>query len=90
MKKIPLLFLLLAISKIATAQYTYITDRRFFDPTDLTGYDFRPDRMEIPNEIETELDPGDYSFGISTNNLYVENEAIKKVTISATRITVIN
>ena len=79
MKKIPLLLLLFIIAKIATAQYTYITDRRFFDPTDLVGYDFRPDRMEIPNEMEDELDPGDYSFGISTNNLYVEGEGIKGV-----------
>ena len=79
MKKTTFLLILLAFTKIATAQYTYITDRRFFVPNDLIGYDFRPDRMEIPNEMENELDPGEYSFGISTNNLYVEGEGIKGV-----------
>ena len=79
MKKINLLFLFLALTIIAEAQYTYITDRRFFVPTDLIGYDFRPDRMEVPNEIEEEVSAGDYSFGISTSNLYVAGDGIKGV-----------
>jgi len=79
MKKYTFLFLLLTFAKIADAQYTYITDRRFFDPTDLIGYDFRPDRMEIPDEMEDEISAGDYSFGISFNNLFVEGENIKGV-----------
>lgn len=79
MKKATILLLILAFAKIAEAQYTYITDRRFFEPTDLIGYDFKPDRMEIPNQTEDELEPGDYSFGISTNNLYVAGENIKGV-----------
>jgi len=79
MKKATILLLILAFAKIAEAQYTYITDRRFFEPTDLIGYDFKPDRMEIPNELEEELEPGDYSFGVSANNLYVAGEEIKGV-----------
>lgn len=79
MKKTTILLLILAFAKIAEAQYTYITDRRFFEPTDLIGYDFKPDRMEIPNQMEDEIEPGDYSFGISAKNLYVVGEGIKGV-----------
>lgn len=79
MKKITILLIFFVCAKFVDAQYTYITDRRFFEPTDLIGYDFKPDRIEIPNEMEDELEPGDYSFGISTNNLYVVGEGIKGV-----------
>ena len=59
--------------------YTFISDRKFKDPTDLIGYDFRPNTMEVRGEHEEELDPGSYSFGITMNNLYVDGEGLKGV-----------
>lgn len=64
---------------IAQDDFTYISDRKFFLPNNLIGYDFRPNYMEIPNETEEELSPGEYSFGISKNNLYVDGGDIKGV-----------
>jgi len=76
-------FILFAIlfSTFLKAQdtYSYISDRRFYGPEDLIGYDFRPDHMEIPEEWEEPLSPGDYSFGISHSNLYVNGGDIKGV-----------
>ncbi|MEM9820282.1 MAG: hypothetical protein AAF985_04395 [Bacteroidota bacterium] len=62
-----------------SAYYSYISDRKFKDPTDLIGYDFRPSILEIRGEGEEELDPGSHSFGITMNNLYVDGEGIKGV-----------
>ena len=71
---------LLCIGTAAFVQdYTYISDRKFPDPSDLIGYNFMPSGMEIPDELEEELDPGDYSFGITRNNLYVAGEKIAGV-----------
>lgn len=64
---------------IAQEDFTYISDRKFFLPDNLIGYDFRPNFMEIPNETEEELSPGEYSFGISNSNLYVDGGEIKGV-----------
>jgi hypothetical protein len=76
-------FILIAVlfSTFVKAQdgYTYISDRKFFGPEDLIGYDFRPDFMEIPHETEEKLSPGAYSFGISRNNLYTDGDGIKGV-----------
>lgn len=76
-----LLFLLLTIiGQVVSAQdYSYIQDRKFKDTESLLGYDFKPSGMEIPNERSEELDPGDYSFGITMRNLYVEGEEIRGV-----------
>jgi hypothetical protein len=63
----------------AQSNYTYISDRKFYGPEDLIGYDFRPEYMEIPDETEKKLSPGAYSFGISRNNLYVNGDGIKGV-----------
>ncbi len=82
MKKTHLLFVLFITSlslSFAQEDYTYISDRRFFLPSDLIGYDFRPNHMEVPNEYDSEIDPGEYSFGISSSNLYVEGEDIRGV-----------
>lgn len=82
MYKINLLILLVCSSfvcAIAQEDYTYISDRKFFFPNDLIGYDFRPNYMEIPNETEADLEPGEYSFGISQSNLYVDGGEIKGV-----------
>lgn len=79
--KIKLITLAILFSTIAKAQdvYTYISDRKFYGPEDLIGYDFCPEYMEIPDETEKKLSPGSYSFGISRNNLYVDGDGIKGV-----------
>lgn len=75
------LFLFIFAGFWADAQdyYSYISDRKFKDPTDLIGYDFRPNVLEVRGESEEELDPGSYSFGVTMNNLYVDGEGIKGV-----------
>ena len=63
-----LLFIIfLAFSFIAIGQedYSYISDRKFKDPTDLVGYDFVPGIMEIKGSSQEELSPGEYSFGVT-------------------------
>jgi len=59
--------------------YSYITDRKFSDPTDLIGFNFVPGGLEIRDQRMEELDPGDYAFGLTQNNLYVDGEGIKGV-----------
>ncbi len=63
----------------AQEQYSYMTDRIFYEATDMVGYNFVPDFMEVPNETEAELKVGEYSFGVTTNNLYVDGKGIKGV-----------
>ncbi|MFZ4542409.1 MAG: hypothetical protein ACOYOA_00020 [Saprospiraceae bacterium] len=58
---------------------SYINDRKFFDPTDLLGYNFRPAILEIKDIKKQNLVPGSYAFGITPNNLYVEGEGIAGV-----------
>lgn len=60
-------------------EFSYISDRRFIAPNHLIGFDFRPQVMEIRGESEKELSPGEYSFGITSNNLYVNGSGIKGV-----------
>ncbi len=81
MKHLNVLLFCIFFSFLAEAQYgyTYISDRRFYRVEDLVGYDFRPHKKEIPNVGEENLNPGEYSFGISFNNLYVEGEGIRGV-----------
>ena len=74
-----LCFICFAFFAQAQKNYSYITDRKFFDPTDLVGYNFRPGAVEIRDEYESELDPGEYSFGITQNNIYVEGGEIAGV-----------
>ena len=61
------------------AEYSYISDRKFFEPVDLIGYQFVPHGIEVPGKFETDLSPGEYSFGISSNNLYVIGDDIQGV-----------
>lgn len=60
-------------------QYSYISDKRFYDPEDLAGYDFVPSAMEIRGEMEREFQAGEYSFGVTLRNLYVEGPGIQGV-----------
>lgn len=67
---------------IASAQfvsYTYVTDRKFQDPTDLIGWQFRPSELEIPDTRKAKFGPGEYSFGVTQNNLFIEGEDIAGV-----------
>jgi len=73
-----LLFFLFSIT-VANAQYTYMSDRRFFSADEMIGYDFKPSVKEIPNDKQEELTPGQYSFGITHSNLYVKGEGIEGV-----------
>jgi len=74
------LFLIItAFSLSAQVNYSYISDRKFKDPTDLFGYDFVPGMKEIKGDSQEELSPGEYSFGITRANLFVEGEDIKGV-----------
>lgn len=80
-RKFLCLFLFLVIAQVLTAQsnYSYISDRKFTDPSDLIGYNFLPNAMEVPDEREEEISPGEYSFGVTLNNLYVNGDDIKGV-----------
>ncbi len=76
-----LLIFFLSASFLGVAQedYSYISDRKFKDPTDLMGYDFVPGIMEIKGESQQELSPGEYSFGVTEANLFVKGEEIEGV-----------
>ena len=69
-------FIFFAFSSITAQDYSYVSDRIFDGPESFFGYDFKPSVMEIPNESKDEIDPGDYSFGVTSRNLYVEGENI--------------
>jgi len=63
-----------------TTSYSYQTDRSFRDITDLIGYRFIPDFLDVPDDdVEQRLKAGDYSFSISKNNLYMEGGKIAGV-----------
>jgi hypothetical protein len=74
-----ILLLFLSLAAWAQAQHTYISDRRFFSADELIGCDFRPAAMEVPNEGQQDLEPGEYSFGITQNHLYVKGEGMEGV-----------
>ena len=63
----------------AQNQFSYISDCRFVDLKDLVGYGFFPGFIEVPNAKERALEPGEYTFGFSKNNLYVKGEEIAGV-----------
>ncbi|MBP7273417.1 MAG: hypothetical protein KA974_06225 [Saprospiraceae bacterium] len=76
---VAILFLFSTLQLISQIKYSYVEDRKFLDPTDLLGYNFRPNKLEIKDESEQELPEGSYSFGITQNNLYVDGNDIKGV-----------
>lgn len=63
----------------AQSRYTYVEDFTFNDPTELFGYRFVPIEHEIPKSSRNELSPGDYSFGITANNVYLDLGGNKQV-----------
>jgi hypothetical protein len=63
----------------AQKSLSYISDRKFNDPTELLGYNFRPSTMEIKDVKKQNLVPGSVAFGITQNNLFVEGEGITGV-----------
>lgn len=78
--KLTHLVLFLSLAGYLQAQdYTFISDRRFFEPSEMIGYDFKPSLMEIPEGEKRDLDPGEYSFGITSNYLYTKGEGIEGV-----------
>jgi hypothetical protein len=79
MKKLFLLFMAMPLFVGAQKTYSYINDRKFLDPTDLVGYNFRPCKMEVKDANTKDINAGDYSFGISQSNLYVDGGDIKGV-----------
>lgn len=82
MKQLLLTFLFISLSAFAIFaqdQYSYLSDARFIKMEDFVGYNFVPRYKEIPEEGEEELSPGDYSFGLSTQKLYIKGEGIKGV-----------
>jgi len=59
----------------AQDKYSYIHERVFEEVTDLQGYNFRPHKMETSGDYEaTEIEPGEYSFGITRSRLYVSGD----------------
>jgi hypothetical protein len=56
--------------------YSYVTDRKFTDPEELLGYNFRPNMKEVKDVGKVNIAPGAVAFGITQNNLYVEGEGI--------------
>ncbi len=77
--KTNLLLIFSLLTLWAQAQHSYISDRRFFAPDELIGYDFKPAVKEVPNERQEDIEPGEYSFGITHTNLYVKGEGLEGV-----------
>ena len=78
MKSQLLLFILLTCFTFlgnAQEKYSYSSERKFTDPTDLVGYNFRPAKKETPGDYEAKKIPaGSYSFGITRSRLYVKGD----------------
>jgi hypothetical protein len=78
MKPIYIFFILfLALQVNAQRDYTFVTDRNFFEVEALLGYDFRPYQFEGADRKLRNLSPGEYSFGVTRSILYVEGPNIK-------------
>lgn len=56
---------------------SFVNDRRFKDPSDLLGFNFRPAEKEIKGSSpKAAIKPGSVSFGITRSKLFVEGEGI--------------
>lgn len=74
-----LLGLIIPLPTYSQTVYSYVTDRKFKDASELLGYNFKPFRLEIKDEKEENITAGSYSFGITQNNLYVTGQDIEGV-----------
>ncbi len=74
MKLIPLFFGMLFSLYLSGQEvnFSYLSDKHFYDPTDLVGYVFRPSVLETTDGDSQELEPDEYSFGVSGSYLYVK------------------
>lgn len=81
MKNLPILLfsLLFCQNLFSQKSYSYVADRRFKDPTDLLGFNFRPFEKEIKGSSKSEIAPGAVTFGITRQNLFVEGDNIAGV-----------
>ena len=81
MKNLPFTIFLLFLTQNLSAQksLSYVSDRRFKDPTDLLGYNFRPFEREIKGGSKDEIPPGSVTFGITRQNLFVEGNGVAGV-----------
>lgn len=83
MKKFLFFVFMLSLTLPASAQlgrqYTYVSDRNFFDVEQLIGYDFCPGEIETKSGEKRLIRPGEYSFGVTREYLYVEGPNIKGV-----------
>ena len=70
---------LISLQSFGQDRFTYVSDRQFFEPSELFGYQFVPAGMEKPGDYDMELDPGEYTFGITAKNLYIKGEDIDGV-----------
>jgi hypothetical protein len=79
--KLLIIALLSAFATVGKAQsyYSYISDRKFRSITDLIGFTFCPNEMEVKDVSKNPVQAGRYVFGITQNNLYVDGEGIKGV-----------
>ena len=70
---------LISIPAFSQNGYTYVSDRHFYTLDELIGYDFRPAAIGKKDGGEREIRPGEYSFGVTQRNLYVEGPVIRGV-----------
>lgn len=73
------LFLIFGAALNAQTSFSYVSDKKFYGPEDLIGYNFKPFRMEIKDDKEENLTSGAVSFGITQTNLYVTGKDIEGV-----------
>jgi hypothetical protein len=67
----------LMCSSLMAQEYSYFTDRRFSDITDLVGYTFVPNEKQLKGDDKMDIQAGAYSFSISSNYLYVKGNGIE-------------
>lgn len=78
--KLLTLFILLSFGLQAQKEhFSYITDKRFWEPNMLYGYKFNPNVKETLDGDKKKLRPGEYSFTYSGNYLYVKGAGIEGV-----------
>jgi hypothetical protein len=64
---------------LAQKQYSFISDRKFTNITDLIGYQFKPNEREVKDVGKDAIAAAEVAFGVTQNNLYVTGPGIKGV-----------